>query len=265
MEGLVYVDPAPRGDWALALAALLPRGSFARLALVATSEDVARDPQLVVRARARLAGVAAELEERVLPGPAESAVPRAARERRFGLLIVPPAGRGAIQRMLRGSRVASVVRSVAAPVLVARRPPAALDAVLGAVSGGALTPAVVAATAALARRLGVAPRFVHVASEVPLPFHARAGEAAATPPLEAANAVRAELARHGLGPDALTLREGLVVEEVLEEFERGAYPLLVVGARGEAENGWGREDVTERLLLRCPGSTLVVPPSGLAL
>ena len=39
----------------------------------------------------------------------------------------------------------------------------------------------------------------------------------------------------------------------------------VITARGESDTGWGREDVTERLLLRCPGSTLVVPPTGLAL
>ena len=38
----------------------------------------------------------------------------------------------------------------------------------------------------------------------------------------------------------------------------------VVGAwPGPVE--WGREDVTERLLLGCGGSVLVVPPSGLRL
>jgi len=61
-------------------------------------------------------------------------------------------------------------------------------------------------------------------------------------------------------PGDLAVREGLVVEEVIEEFEHGAHHLLVLGMRGEAApSSWGREDVTERILLRCPGSTLIVP------
>jgi nucleotide-binding universal stress UspA family protein len=60
------------------------------------------------------------------------------------------------------------------------------------------------------------------------------------------------------------VREGLVVDEVLEAFETGAYDLLMVGASAESERvRLGREDVTERMLLGCPGCTLVVPASGL--
>ena len=62
------------------------------------------------------------------------------------------------------------------------------------------------------------------------------------------------------GRDAhLQLRDGLVVEETLDAFEAGAFHLLVVGAHAEDALGFGREDLTERLLLGCPGSTLVVP------
>ena len=53
-------------------------------------------------------------------------------------------------------------------------------------------------------------------------------------------------------------REGLVVDEVIAEVEQGAFDLLVVGAPPERDRGWGREDTTERLLLACPTSTLVV-------
>jgi nucleotide-binding universal stress UspA family protein len=56
------------------------------------------------------------------------------------------------------------------------------------------------------------------------------------------------------------LSEGLVVEAVLEELERGDHGLLVLGASArEASGALGPEDVTERLLLRSPVSTLVVP------
>ena len=54
----------------------------------------------------------------------------------YGLVIVPPAGRNALTRMLKGSRVATVVRSVKASVLVARRPPQRVRTILAAISGG---------------------------------------------------------------------------------------------------------------------------------
>jgi nucleotide-binding universal stress UspA family protein len=71
-------------------------------------------------------------------------------------------------------------------------------------------------------------------------------------------AVRAALAARGRAAD-LQQRDGLVVEETLGAFEEGAFHLLVVGAHGEGSSSFGREDVTERLLLGCPGSTLIVP------
>ena len=60
-------------------------------------------------------------------------------------------------------------------------------------------------------------------------------------------------------------REGLVVDEVLEELDHGAHQLLVIGAAHDEAKSWGREDVTERLLLGCPASTLVVPAAGFQL
>jgi len=53
------------------------------------------------------------------------------------------------------------------------------------------------------------------------------------------------------------VREGLVVDEILEELNNGAYDLLITGASA-ADSGWGHEDVTERILLqyrlRCSSS-----------
>ena len=180
-----------------------------------------------------------------------------ARERRYGLLVVPPAGRGAVARMLKGSRVANVVRRARAPVLVARRPPERMERVLGALSGRDTTTAVLEAALAWEERPGARAAFVHVRSEVPLPQ----GDVAPPPEAPGADeheAVRAVLAARGRAAD-LQLRDGLVVEETLDVFESGAFHLLVVGAHGEGAKGFGREDVTERLLLGCPGSTLIVP------
>jgi nucleotide-binding universal stress UspA family protein len=254
MDVLVYLDPSPRGEWALAAAAQLPTRWKGRLRLVATDEDAAADPSLFARARTRLGSATVETLTR--PGPAERAVIEEARERHYGLVVVPPAGRGAVARMLKGSRVANVVRRARAPVLVARRPPDRMERVLGALSGGDTTEAVLEAALAWEERPGARAAFVHVRSEVPLP-HGDSALPELPGPAEH-EAARSALAARGRASD-LQLRDGLVVEETLDVFESGAFHLLVIGAHGESSAGFGREDVTERLLLICPGSTLIVP------
>ena len=255
MDVLVYLDPSPRGEWALVAAAQLPPRWRGTLRVVATAEDAAADPSLLDRARARLGALPVETLTR--PGPAEHAVIEEARERPCGLLVVPPAGRGAIARMLKGSRVATVVRQVRAPVLVARRPPERIERVLGALSGRDTTEAVLEAAIAWEERGVARASFVHVRAEVPLPLGAD-GTPPEAPGGADLDAARAALAARGREA-SLHLREGLVVEETLDAFEAGAFHLLVVGTHGEGSPGFGREDLTERLLLGCPGSTLIVP------
>jgi nucleotide-binding universal stress UspA family protein len=94
------------------------------------------------------------------------------------------------------------------------------------------------------------------------PHDAPAAPAAGGAPPDALHAAQAALARAGsLG--ALVVREGLVVDEVLDAFEAGAYDLLVVGASSQvAHPRLGGENVTQRIVLGCPGSTLVVPAGG---
>ena len=258
VDVLVYVDPSPRGEWALSLAAQLPRAWVSRVHLLATSEDAAAEPDLLDRARARL-GSGAMVTVATREGPAEIAVIGEARAQPWGLVVVPPAGRGAVLRMLRGSRVATVVRSVEAPVLVARRPPVLVERVLAAVSGGESTDAVVDAALQWQTHASARVSFLHVSAEVALPSEPRWPGPGDPTALER---IRSALDRRGRA-DAVAVRDGLVVEEVLDAFETDAHHLLVIGARGEDDVGFGREDVTERLLLRCPASTLVVP-RGLA-
>jgi nucleotide-binding universal stress UspA family protein len=257
-DALLYVDPAPRGEWALALAALLPRREQLSFHLLATEEDVRAHPGLLERARDRLAGAAA-VRDVVRPGPAEEAVVAEASTRPYALLVVPPAGRNAIQRMLKGSRVATVVRSVPAPVLVARRPPPRLRLILAAISGGPARDAVVATASELGAGLGAAVHYLHVNSEVTVPFAPEEAPQPASSRPDALAMARAALSARGLS-DSLLVREGLVVDEVLEAFESGAYDLLVIGAGASVRGPFGSEDVAERILLGCAGSTLVVPP-----
>jgi nucleotide-binding universal stress UspA family protein len=260
-EVLVYVDPSPRGLWALDTAGLLPERERLSFHLLATEEDLAEHPDLLARARQRFSGLAA-VRESSRPGPAERAVVLEARERAYDMVVVPPAGRNAIQRMLKGSRVATVVRSLRAPVLVARRPPLRFQRILAAVSGGRASERVVALAAELAAGLGAAADYLHVFAEVALPFSPH--DEPVAPVHQASEAVDAARALAAAHSAPLIVREGLVADEVIEAFETGAYDLLVVGASAESERvRLGREDVTERILLGCPGCTLVVPASGL--
>jgi nucleotide-binding universal stress UspA family protein len=252
MEVIVFVDPAPRGEWALTVAAQLCGGWARAVRLLATEADVAGDPGLLERARGRLEGLAS-ITESVRPGPAEKALVEEARQQPGDLVVVPPAGRGALARMLKGSRVATVVRRVRAPVLVARRPPDRIERLLVALSGGASTTNVLEMALGWERHLGGRPVFLHVRPEVSLPRAPTVPDSAGS---EAVDAVRRAL---GARQDELQLPEGLVVEEVLAELDNGAHHLLVVGARRDEDAGFGREDVTERLLLHCPASMLVVP------
>ena len=257
MDCLVYVDASHRGEWVLTLAAQLPRDFASRMVLLATEEDEALVPSLLARARAWFLASGADLEERLRPGPAERAILEESSAHAYGLVIVPPAGRNALMRMLKGSRVATVVRRVKASVLVARRPPEHVRRLLVAVSGGAMSPAVVAAALRFEQALGAEATFFHVASEVALPFARPDGSpATADGSTDTAEAARWLLRARGR---ELAFREGLVVDEVIAEVEQGAYDLLVIGAAPEREQrGWGREDTTERLLLACPTSTLIV-------
>lgn len=257
VRALLYVDPSPRGEWALSLAALVCPGFAAELTLLATAEDLARDPGLLDRARDALEEAGKAAAQAVGPGPAERAIVAETGSGAYSLVIVPPAGRNAVQRMIRGSRMASVVRSVRASVLVAKRPPAAISRLLVAVSEGPLLRPVLREAAALGRALGARVDALHVVSEVALPFEPQAGTPAAAP-RDATALVRAALREAGIASE-LQLREGLVIEEVLAEVDAGAYPLLALGGPIEPRSGgWARELVTERILLQCPASVLVV-------
>lgn len=258
MTCLVYVDASPRGEWAVDMARSLPAEMRRELVLLATEEDVAQIPGLLQQAAARLAGPSSQVRSLTAPGPAERAIIEQAALQRYALIVVPPAGRRALARMLRGSRVATVVRRVRANVLIARRPPDQLRRVLAAVSGGPLTRFVVQAAIELAHPLHAQLKFLHIAPEVTLPFGRPETPGARYPPEDAVAAVRSRLRELGL-PEELLLREGLVVEEVIDQVEQGAFDLLVVGApAAESKALWAVEDVTERIVLQCAASILVV-------
>ena len=132
-------------------------------------------------------------------------------------------------------------------------------------SDGYITIGVCAAAVALAHRLGARVVGVDVTSEVALPFGRGESPASADEP-DVPLLARSREVLQRMSPGAVVVRrEGLVVDEVLEKLDDGAHQLLVIGAAHDDGRSWGREDVTERLLVGCPAPTLLVPPSGLDL
>lgn len=249
---LVYVDPSPRGEWALSMAAQLPLDVVESVQLLATTEDVSANPGLMSHASTRCAAFASNLSESVLAGPAERAVTEEVRQRKYDLVIVPPAGRNAIQRMLKGSRVATLVRRLPASVLVARRPPSQIRTILAAISGGAASDAVVQQSSTLARALGAKLTFLHVSDEISVPGARPQGE------LEPLDRIQLSMQSRG-APGTLLVRDGIVVDEILREMDTGAHDLLMVGAPSTPESErWARENVVERIILHCPAPVYVV-------
>lgn len=268
MDILLYVDPSVRGEWALAAAERLVPALKARVTLLATAEDVAHQPRLIEDTKARLERGGIEVRVSTRPGPAERAVLAETQSGHYAMSIVPPAGRRAIVRLFKGSRVATVVRSVKTSVLVARRPSARFDRILVAVAGGKHAAATTLGALEIARGLGARLTIIHVRAGVVLPeqlplIERRASRASAESPNEAFDhhAKVRELLEHSGVPNDIVVRDGLIVDELLAEIEEGGHDLLIIGAhRPEGAPTWMLDDVTERILLRCPIPILVLRP-----
>ena len=256
MDCLVYVDPSPRGEWVLTLAAQLPREYADRLVLLATEEDAARDDGLLARARARVAATGARLEEKRLPGPAERAIVEEAAAHDYGLVVVPPAGRNALQRMLKGSRVATVVRgrprvgAGGAPAPGARRADPGRGVRRAAHRGGGPMPAWT-----WSGRSAHVPLSSTSRRRWPCPSSDPARPERTRPRIRAL-AARQQLAVHGRSSSSV---KGWSWTRSSPKSSRGPTTCSWSGRppeRGPA--AWGREDTTERLLLACPVSVLIV-------
>lgn len=265
-EILVYVDPSQRGEWALRAAEQLVPVPFRGVVLLATKEDTKSDPKLLERARAGFEGRVESLREVIGVGPAERAVKEECERSRYGLIVVPPAGRKAIARLIKGSRVATVVRSVKSSVLVARRPPAKFGRVLLAVGGGVHSIATALGAIEVAKALNAELTVMHVDSSVELPSDLPWIEKRAPNPVITARSerdatldrVREAMLAAGYR-EPLRMRRGMIVSEVMAEIEESAHDLLILGAhRAIGTETWMLDDVTEQILLSSPVSILVI-------
>jgi len=259
MNILAFIDATPRSEWVLAIAAELSRVLARRVVLLATRAELERDPGILDRAAARISVRPGLLvEKRVRPGRPRQAIVDEAREQAYEITIFPPADRRGLERLLRGSRVRSVIRRIPSTVLVARRPPSRIRRILAAVKSSPFGETTVDAAAEIARPLGAAVAAVHVVPRRMAGGKAPSGGGAEDRPPgpPAIEAVRQELAAAGHRPEVI-IREGPVVECVVTEALAGRHDLLVVGHHLGEDEGL-RQDLAEAIILASPIPVIAV-------
>ncbi len=265
---LLHVEGSARGEWALAVAALLQRYMQAEITFLCTEETAPRLETILDRANAQW-GLAWKGLPRVMrPGTAEEIILTEARAQPYDLIVLAPAGRLGLLRLLQGSRVGRVARAANASVLVARAPLRALERILVAIAGNPRSEDVLAEAMHFARAFRARLTVLHVLSAVPLTFAGLSEREPALADFLASDAMaarqmretRAQLAAEGLEVD-VRLRVGLVVEEILAEIAQEGYDLLVIGAHLPVRplNGLV-EDIANQLICFSPISTLAVRP-----
>ncbi len=269
MRILLYVDGSRYSQWALQVALVLIAHFQTAVTLLTPGRDAGVDPDWLAEARQQLmAATQGTLREASQPGSAEEAIMVEADAHAYDLILLAPAGRSGLRRLLHGSRVAQVVRTSETSVLVAREPLTAIQRMLVSVGGDRRSLQMVEAAAQWARALGAKTTILHIVSQLPLFFtgldaeegHQTDAQMLAMEPeaQEVLQEARRILEEAGVF-DRLLLREGLVDEQVLKALDTEDIELLVLGAHASA--GVNRlliDDLCDRLVQRSPVTTLVV-------
>lgn len=259
MKLLTFVDRSFRSDWAVTLTQDLAQGLKGTVILLTTSEDLAEDPGLLDRTAQKLSQIPGlTVEKRVRPGPAREAVVAESQESRPAITIVPPAGRKGLARWIKGSRVKAVVHNAPSTVMVARKPVSDhIRSILVTVSGGPMSETTALSALEIAQALHAQLTLLHVTSTVSIPF----GESSPTPPPLGVSHFRDLFVKGGVEP-RMRSREGMVINEILQECETGGYDLLILGQHFVDLEAGGplSENIAEVLVVECPIPVLVVRP-----
>jgi nucleotide-binding universal stress UspA family protein len=263
MNVLIYVDDLPTSDDTLALAVQW----LARMPARVTLTTVATQGRaLLEAAAARL-----PLERRAVtlkPGHGDPAkvLDAASEAEAYDLLIAAPAGRGRLAHLVWGSRIGKIAQCVNTSLLIARRVPPTIRHILVGVGAADHSLVDVRRAVRVAGAFDAQVTMLHVVSQVPLMFTELEQmrlqlDAFLDSGLNGASTLetaRQIVADAGLTPD-IRLREGLVRDGIVDEASEGDYDLVVIGAHGD--EGWMTlllDDIADRVVRRCPISTLVV-------
>jgi nucleotide-binding universal stress UspA family protein len=266
---LVYADAGASGDttleWLAVLASTLSVDATLLMAYDRVASGVTQLEPVIQFMRSHGGTARVETTD---SARASSAIVSAARRSAYDLIILPSSLRGGARGLLRGSRLSAVVRNVGSSILIAHAPARPPQRILVCVGGGPHSTIDAEVAARVAKAFGAQVNILHILSQVPLVYsgiedlrvnvkHFLASTAPAARQLETAQAI---LQDQGVSHE-LRLREGIVVDQIMEEIRDGGYDLLVIGAH---ERGGGAllqfflEDLSEDLSQRSPISTLIV-------
>jgi nucleotide-binding universal stress UspA family protein len=258
MKILLFVEPTLRGEWAQTLAQDLAHGLGGSVLLLTTRENLEHDPGLLERAEKNFRqSPGLIIEKKVRPGPPREAIVAESLESNPAITVFPPAGRKGLVRIFKGSRVKAVVHNAPSTVMVARKPVSEhIHHILVTVSGGPMAETTVLSAQEVAQALQAGLTVLHVQSDVSIAFKGKETQ----PSLDTISKLRALLAKAGI--KELIVREGLVVNEILTECNKGEYDLLILGQHlVERETGGPfSENLAETLAVECPLPVLVVRP-----
>jgi nucleotide-binding universal stress UspA family protein len=194
----------------------------------------------------------------------EEGIAREVQKGDYNLVIMTPAGRRGVIRLFYGSMVGKVIRRVSTSVLIAREGIVPPRRILVCVSGSRHSLTNVRAAARLAVVLGCPVTIMMVISQLPVSFAgqdpgSREEGFLASDHQHAAHLRAALDLLHNLGAEGSVLvREGLVVDEILDELEGPEHDLLILGTHRAEDYDPMYEDLTAELVQRATVTTLVV-------
>jgi nucleotide-binding universal stress UspA family protein len=241
MRILVCLDGSPTSEQAARFAGPLLRAPGQRVTLfgvVDRGRDGAAIQRALVGAAGWLASGSAETMVKTVHHRAADAILVEAEAGAYDLIVLGDPGRSGLARFLGGSLTERVVRQAPCAVLVARAGSRELRRILVCTAGGAPGLRDVHFTAPVAAASGAAVTVLHVMSQVALRDDvdtADLGASAAdliargTPEGLHLDEARAILDAAGV-QSTLSVRHGLVLDEIDAEVREGDYDLVVLGA-----------------------------------
>jgi len=201
-------------------------------------------------------------------GPIEEVIARQTEKGNHDLVLLAPAGRRGVTRLLKGSMVCNVVGRVSASVLVVREGDVPPRSILTCVSGSRHSLSNVRVASRLALAWDAEVRIMLVLSQVPIelkpsfgdgrPWGAHAAFLDSDHPLAGQLRASRDLMRSMGARGEVVIREGLVVEEILREMSGGGHGLLAIGTHLAEDFDPLYENVAAELIRRNRRSTLVV-------
>lgn len=268
MKVLVYADSGSGGDtaldWLAVLASTLVVHATLLMAYDRVASGVTQLEPVVQFVRKHGGTTRVETTDNAR---ASSAIVHAVRRNGYDLIILPPSIRGGAHNLIRGSRLSAVVRNVGSAILIAHPPAHPPKKLLVCVGGGAHSAVDAEVAAQVAKAFGARVNVLHIVSQVPLVYagvESRDAQvnrfmATRTPAVQQIERAQAILEQEGVAHQ-LILREGIVVDQIMEEIRTGGYDLLVIGAheRGGTLLQFFLEDLSDDLSHRSTIATLIV-------